>query len=186
MREAQSGQHFARPSVERIAAQLLETALHFAIAFDDLVHLVELVGIGHGVFQRLQFGCDLGHRPCAVHHLGHRRTARHFADILREITDGDAAIGADKPFIGQFLSGHHPEQRRFARAVGADKADLLALQKRCRSLDEQNLVAVLFADILKSDHGENILSIILRAVIMRALMAWGGRSGHRLQPANSL
>ena len=45
-----------------------------------------------------------------------------------------------------------PEQRRLAGAVGTDEADLLALVERRGGLDEEDLVAVLLADIVETDH----------------------------------
>ena len=46
--EAQAGEHFARAAFERVAVEFLEPALHFAIALDDRVHLVQALRIGHG------------------------------------------------------------------------------------------------------------------------------------------
>jgi hypothetical protein len=39
-------------------------------------------------------------RTGAVHHLGHGAAARHLADILAEIADGDAAIDQTWPSSG--------------------------------------------------------------------------------------
>jgi hypothetical protein len=86
-------------------------------------------GIGHRGLQR-QLGGDRAHRPGAVHHLGHRAAARHLADILAEIADGDAAIDRDLALVGRLLAGDHAEQRGLAGAVGTDQADLLALLER--------------------------------------------------------
>src|SRR5262249_52121544 len=50
------------------------------------------------------------------------------------------------------LAGDHPEQRRLAGSVGTDQADLLALLDRRRGLDEENLVAILLADVVETNH----------------------------------
>src|SRR6185437_4745309 len=89
----------------------------------------------------------------AVHHLGDRAAARHLADILAEITDGHAAFDNDLPLVRLLLAGDHPEQRSLASAVGADKTGFLALLKRRGRFNEQNLVALLLADIVEADHG---------------------------------
>ena len=105
------------------------------------------------VLELVQLGRDLAHRTGAVHHLGDGAAAGHFADILAEIADGDAAIGRDLALVGQLAAGDHPEQGGLAGAVRPDQADLLALQQRRRGLDEEDLVAVLLGDIVETDHG---------------------------------
>ena len=139
--EAEAGQHLARAAVERIAVEFLEAVLHLAIARDDLVHLVGAVGIGHRGLELLQLGRDDADRAGAVHHLGHGAAARHLADVLAEIADGDAAIDRDLALVGLLLAGDHPEQRGLAGAVRADEADLLALLQRRGGFDEEDLVA---------------------------------------------
>ena len=91
--EAEARQDLARPALQRVAAQFLEARLHLAVALDDGVHLVGPVGVGHGGFQLLQLGRHDADRAGAVHHLGDGAAARHLADVLAEIADGDAAIG---------------------------------------------------------------------------------------------
>ena len=54
--EAEAGEHFARAAVQRIAVELLEAALHLAVALDDLVHLVGPVRIAHRGLELLQLG----------------------------------------------------------------------------------------------------------------------------------
>ena len=78
--------------------------------------------------------------------------ARHLADILAEIADRDAAIDRDLALVGLLLAGDHPEQRRLAGAVRADKADLLALLERRGSFDEEDLMADLLGDVIETDH----------------------------------
>ncbi len=84
--------------------------------------------------------------------LGDGAAAGHLADILVEIADGDATIDRDLALVGPLLAGDHAEQRRLARAVGADEADLLAAKDGRRSFDEEELLAVLLADGVEANH----------------------------------
>ena len=59
----------------------------------------------------------------------------------------------DLPFVGLLLAGDHPEQRGLAGTVRADQAGLLALLKRRGGFDEEDLVALLLADVVEADHG---------------------------------
>src|SRR3546814_5547817 len=58
----------------------------------------------------------------------------------------------DLSVIRLFLAGDHAKERRLARAVRPDKADLFTLVEDGRSLDEKETVAVLLADIFNADH----------------------------------
>ena len=44
------------------------------------------------------------HRAGAVHHLGDGAAARHLADVLAEVADGDAAIDGDLALVGLLLA----------------------------------------------------------------------------------
>ena len=124
--EAEAVQHLAGAPVQRIAVELVVALLRVPVAGDDLVHLVGAVRIGHGRFQLGHLGRQGADRSHPVDHLDHRAAARHVADILAEIADGHATIDRDLAFVRQFLAGDHAKQCRLARAVRADKADLLA------------------------------------------------------------
>ena len=50
--EVEAGQHLARAALERVAAELLEAVLRLAVALDDRVHRVGLLGIGHRGLER--------------------------------------------------------------------------------------------------------------------------------------
>src|SRR5690606_9563599 len=63
-----------------------------------------------------------------------------------------AAIDRHLSLVRDFFAGDHAEQRRLARAVGTDKPDLFAPLQRRGSVDENDLLAVLLADIFESDH----------------------------------
>ena len=150
--EGEAGEHLARPALQRVAVELLEARLHLAIARDDVVHVVRTRRIRHGGFQLLQLGGHRADGAGAIHHLGHGAAARHLADVLAEIADGDAAIDRHLAFVRQFLPGDHPEQRGLAGAIGADEADLFALLKRRGGFDEEDLVTDLLADVVETNH----------------------------------
>src|SRR5213593_325927 len=87
----------------------------------------------------------------AVHHLQHGAAARHLAHVLAEVADGRAPFDGDLALVGMLLPGDHPEQRRLAGPVGADEADLLPLLERRGGFDEEDLVAILLADVVETD-----------------------------------
>ena len=151
--EAEAREHLARAGLERVAAELLEARLHLAVALDDALHLVGAVRIGHGVLELVQLGRHRAHRAGAIHRLGHGAVPRHLADVLAEVADGDAAIDRDLALVGLLLAGDHAEQGGLAGAVRPDQADLLAAVESRRGLDEEDLVAVLLADVVETDHG---------------------------------
>jgi hypothetical protein len=150
--EAEAREHFAPARLQRIAVQLLEARLHLAVALEDLVHFVRALRIDHGRLELFQLGRDAADRPRPVHHLGHRALARHLADVLAEIADGDAAIDRHLPLVRLVLTLDHAEQRGLAGAVRPDQPGLLAAQKRGGGFDEQDLVAELLGDVVETDH----------------------------------
>ncbi len=151
--EAEAGEDLLRPSLQRVAVEFLEASLHLAVSLDDRVHLVGAFGVGERALQRLQFGRDRADRPRAVHHLCENAAARHLADILAEIADGDSAIGRDLTLVGRLLAGDHAKQRCLAGAVRPDEPGLLAFLERGGRLDEEDLLAVLLADLVEAYHG---------------------------------
>ena len=150
--EAQAREHLARPGLQRIAIQLLEAPLHLAIALDDGVHVAGLVGIDHRGLEPGHFAGQRAHRPDAIHHLRDRAPARHLADILAEIADRHAGIDRHLAVVGLLLAGDHAEKRRLAGAIGPDKSHLLSLLDAHRRVDEQDLMAVLLADVVEANH----------------------------------
>ena len=63
-----------------------------------------------------------------------------------------AALDRQLAVVGLLLAGDQPEQRRLAGPVGTDEPDLLALLERRGGFDEEDLVAVLLADAVETDH----------------------------------
>jgi hypothetical protein len=126
--------------------------LHLAIARDDLVHVIGAIRIGHRGLEFPQLARHDANGSRAVHHLGHRATARHLPDVLAEIADGNAPIERDLALIRRLLARNHPEKRGLAGPVRADQADLLALLQGRGGFDEEDLVADLLADVIETDH----------------------------------
>ena len=151
--EAEAGQHLAGAGFQGVAVKLLEALLRLAVAFDDGVHLVGLVGIDHRRLKLGHLGGQGADRADAVHHRGDRALARHLADILAEVADGHAGIDGDDAVVRLLLIGDHAEQRGLAGPVRADQPDLLTLLDAHRGFDEQDLVAVLLGDVVEADHG---------------------------------
>ena len=74
----------------------------------------------------------------------------------------------DLALVGLLLAGDHAEQRGLAGAVRPDQADLLALLERRGGLDEEDLVAVLLADVVETDHEVILGKEIVAAVSSRS------------------
>ncbi len=64
----------------------------------------------------------------------------------------DPSIRDNLTLVRLLLPRDHPEERRFAGAIGADQTDLLASLERRRRLDEDELLAVLFTDVIETYH----------------------------------
>src|SRR5713101_9415472 len=82
--------------------------------------------------------------------------ARHFLDILAEVADGNLPRHGDGAFISRFLADDHAEERRLAGAVRPDQADLLARIELEGGVDEEDLLAVLLADVGEGDHESRV------------------------------
>jgi len=82
-----------------------------------------------------------GVRHCsrARHGLFEHRAALHLAHVLAEVAHSDAAIDRDLPAVGLFLTDDQAKDRGFSRAVGADEADLLALEDAHRRFEKEDL-----------------------------------------------
>ena len=108
--------------------------------------------IDHRGLEPGHFGGQRAHRPDAIHHRRDRALARHLADILAEIADRHAGIDRHLAIVGLLLAGDHAEKRRLAGAVGPDKSHLLSLLEAHRRVDEQDLMAVLLADVVEANY----------------------------------
>jgi hypothetical protein len=149
--KAEPGQDGLGARAELVAAQLLVAGLHLAVAGDDRVEV--LVGLGHAGLEGGQLDAQGGGLAGAGHGLGQHRAAARVAGVLAEVADGEPAGPLDVAGVRRFLADDEPEQRGLAGAVGADQADLLTRVELERGVDEQELRAVLLADVGERDHG---------------------------------
>src|SRR4030095_1733794 len=99
------------------------------------------------------------HRPDAIHHRRDRALARHLADVLAEIADRHAGIDRHLAVVGLLLARDHAEKRRLAGAIRPDKSRLLSLLEAHRSVDEQDLMAVLLADVVEANHAVRLATV---------------------------
>ena len=102
--EAQARQRLAGAAIEGIAIEFFEAVLHLAIARDDLFHLIGTIRIGHRGLEFPELARHDTHGPRAIHDLGHGTAARHLADVLAEIANGNAAIEGNLALVGRFLA----------------------------------------------------------------------------------
>ena len=104
--------------------------------------------------------------------------------LLRQVADGDALGGPGLALEVLVLAGHDPQQRRLARAVDADDADLHAGQERQADVLEDLLAAgvglgeaVHVEDVLRGGHGCPRPDAGVGASLARARAATGTRRG---------
>src|SRR5262249_4321739 len=88
----------------------------------------------------------------AVNRLVEHRSAGHLLDVLPEIADRQLLGDGDIALVRRFLADDHPEERRLARPVRADEADFFAGIQLEGGVDEEDLPAVLLADLRERDH----------------------------------
>ena len=150
--EAEPVQDLARLRLERVAAEVLVLLLHLAEAREDAVHVVRARGIAHRVVQLFELVVERAGAAAAGDRLVEHRPPGHLLDVLLEVADGELLRDGDVPFVGRLLADDHPEQRGLAGPVGSDKTDFLARIELERGVDEQDLPAVLLADLGEGNH----------------------------------
>ena len=84
------------------------------------------------------------------------RAARHLLDVLPEVADRQLLRHVDRAVVGRLLADDHAEDGGLAGAVRADEADLLAGIELERRVDEEQLLAVLLADVGEGDHPDSV------------------------------
>ena len=141
--EAEAGENFACARLEGVAVELVEAALDLAEALHQFVELIGEGRICQLVFELFELVGHRGDRACPPHGLFEDRAFVHFADVLLEVAERDAAIDGDGAFVGNLLLHDVAEEGRFPGAVGADQAGLLAFVDRERGADEEDLLAML-------------------------------------------
>ena len=81
-----------------------------------------------------------GRRQFDHRFVGHRRI------FLRQVADGNAALGGDLPGVGRFLAQDDREERGLARPVRADEPDAVLAVDLQGGVGEQHSFAVGLAD----------------------------------------
>ncbi len=150
--KAEAMQHLARLRFQRVAAQMLVFFLHLAEAFEDAIHFVGPRGIFHGALQLFQLMMQIARAPAARDGLVQHRTPLHLFHVLAEIADVQPLGNRHLAVVRLLLAHDHAEQRRLAGAVRANQAHLFAGVQLKRSVDKDQLLAVLLIDIGKRDH----------------------------------
>jgi hypothetical protein len=151
--ETEPVQHFARLTLERVAAEMVVFLLHLAEALEDCGHLSGPGGIGHRVLQRLELVMQVAQTPTARDGLVEHRSARHLLDVLTEIANRQLLRDGHLAFVRRFFADDHAKERGLACAIRADEPDLVARVDLERDVDkEEDLASVLFANIGEGDH----------------------------------
>ena len=150
-------QHFAGLGFERVAAQMLVFLLDLAETREDPVHLVGLRRVGHRMIELFELVMQVAHAAAAENRLVEHGAAGHLFDVLAEVADRHPLRHRDVALVRRFLADDHAEQRGLAGAVRPDEADLLAGIELEGRVDEQDLFAVLLADLGEGDHGPCIV-----------------------------
>ena len=95
--------------------------------------------------------CSVAEPSAAGNRLVEHRPAGHLLDVLPEVADGQLPRHRHVAFVGLLLADDHPEEGRLAGAVRPDEADLLAGIELEGGVDEEDLAAVLLAEVGKGD-----------------------------------
>ncbi len=117
--ETEAREHVAGLRLEGVATKVVVLLLYFAEALQDPIHVIGLVGVAHGVLQRLELVMQRADTSAAGDGLVEHRAAAHLLDVLAEVPDGEPPGHGDVALVGRFLAHDHPEQRGLARAVRA-------------------------------------------------------------------
>ena len=112
------------------------------------------------MLQRFEFVMQIAEPAAAGDRFVQHGTARHFLDILAEIADRQLLRYGNFAFVRRFFADDHAEQRCFAGAVRTDEADLFARIELKRCVDEENLAAILLADVRKRNHESSIKFLV--------------------------
>ena len=108
------------------------------------------------MLQIVQLVVQVTEAPAAGDGLVEHGPARHFLHVLSEIADGQLPGNGDVPFVRRFLADDHAEERGLAGAVGPDETDLFTGIELEGSVDEDQLLAVLFIDVRKGDQNTKL------------------------------
>ena len=143
--EAEAVQHLASARFELVPAVVLILLLHFPVASERLFIVKVLLQLDQLVMQIAETSAPrdrlIEHRPPA-----------HLVHLLPEVPDRELLRNTDRAVVRRFLAADHPKQRRLPRAVRPHEPGLFAGIELKRRLDEEDLLAVLLADVGEGDH----------------------------------
>src|SRR5262249_7493420 len=137
--EAKTEKHLTRLAFKRVTAEVVVLFLNLAKALENLIHPVRLSGIAHGVLQGFKFVMETSYPSAASDRFIKNRAARHFLNILPEISDGELFRHRHSAVVRRLFAGDHAEKRRLAGAVRADQSDLFTGIELERGVDKKNL-----------------------------------------------
>ena len=145
-------EHLACLRLKGIPAKMVIFFLDFTIALDHALHLARLVRICHCMLQGFQFMVEIAHAPTASDGFIHYRSPIHLFNILTEITNGQPLWDGDTTLIRSFLSHNHAKKGCFTRSIRPHQTYLLPRVELKRSVNKNQLLAILLVDIGKRDH----------------------------------
>ncbi len=152
--DAESGEDGLSTAFQVVAAAVLELLLGVAVTLEQAGHFIVGHRFAHGRFHFADLLAESHDRRGGGHDLGEGRASRHFADILRKMTDHGLLRATDLPGIGLFLAGDQAKDGGLAGAVRADQAAAAAGQDLKAGIAEQHLGAVLLGDVGQMNHAE--------------------------------
>ena len=144
-------QYFARLTHERVAAEVLVLLLHLAEACEQAIELNRAGRVGQRMLQVVQFVMERTEARAGDRLVDHGAPG-HLLDVLPEIPHGELLRHRHRAIVRRFLADDHAKQCGLARAVRADKSDLLSWVELERRVDEEYLPTVLLADAIESNH----------------------------------
>ena len=110
------------------------------------------------MLQRFELVMQVAEAAAAGDGLVEHRSAAHLLDVLAEVADRELLRDRHVALVWRLLADDHAEERGLAGAVRPDQAHLLARIDLEGGVDEENLPAVLLADVGERDHG-SIMSV---------------------------
>ncbi len=99
---------------------------------------------------------QIARAPAARDGFIQHRAPLHLLHVLAEVADVQPLGNRHCTFVRLLLAHDHAKKRRLARAVGSNQADLFAGIQLKRSVDKNQLLAVLLIDSGKRDHSSII------------------------------
>ncbi|MPN16829.1 hypothetical protein SDC9_164176 [bioreactor metagenome] len=151
--KAQSAERRLRLGFERIAAEMLEGALQFAVPRQQPPGIVARAVLGQKMLDLMELPGDVAQFGNGVGGIfGHRRIEIALLQTLFQAADPQIARQIDAAGVGTELAGDDGEESGLARAVGSDHADAVPGIDPETDVVQQRLRAVTFGNILKIDH----------------------------------